>query len=112
LASAAFFVCLACAAAFAWPAVFARPAIFARTGEAYVEAAGVGLAPGGMSGAQAEAMARRAAVADLRRNLASVLGGGDPNGLIRGVEIFDGTWDGTYYRVLGRVRADGFVPDK
>jgi hypothetical protein len=93
-------VLLVCAAAFAWPIVVGRPA------ETYVEAAGIGLAPGGMSGAQAKAMARRAAIVDLQRNLAGALGRGGPDGFIQGVEIFDGEWDGTRYRVSGRVRAE------
>ena len=100
LASAALLICTA---AFAWPVVFANPR------EAYVASAGIGLAPKGMSGSQAKAMARRAAVVDLQHSLAGILGGGGPNGHISGVEILNGTWDGTYYRVSGRVRRDGVV---
>jgi hypothetical protein len=74
-------------------------------GQEYVEASGTGIAPRGMPVAQARAMARRAAILDLRRRLAARLGGG-PDGYIRGVEIFGGAWDGTSYSVSGRVREE------
>ncbi|MDR0616434.1 MAG: hypothetical protein LBG29_06450 [Synergistaceae bacterium] len=89
-------ILLVCAVAFAWQ------------GERYIEAAGIGLAPNGMSGAQAKAMTRRAAVVDLQRNFVKILGEGSPDGFIRGVEILEGTWDGTSYKVSGRVRLPAF----
>jgi hypothetical protein len=61
-----------------------------------------------MQGAQAKAAARRGAVVDLQRNLAVFLTGGgafsEAGGVVRSVEVLQGTWDGTFYKVSGRVR--------
>ena len=83
---------------------------FAGWGQEYVEASGIGLAPRSIPPAQARAMARRAAIADLRYRLAIRLGNGDPRGHIRGIEILGEAWDGANCKISGRVRADGFTP--
>jgi hypothetical protein len=89
----------------------------------YVESTGVGVVPKGMKGAQGKAMARRGAVVDLQRNLLEFMGGvqidgrttldnfmaddlvrQEVHGIIQGVELLDGTWDGESYTVSGRIR--------
>ena len=88
----------------------------------YVEATGTAVAPKGMTGAQAKAMARRGAMLDLQRNLLEFLNGvqidaysviGDSDtvrselhGVIKNVEAIDGTWDGEAYTIRGRVRME------
>jgi hypothetical protein len=89
----------------------------------YIEATGMAVAPKGTAGAQAKALARRGAIVDLQRNLLEFLGGvqvdsrttmddfmasdrvrSEVHGIIRNVELLDGTWDGESYTVSGRVK--------
>jgi hypothetical protein len=86
--------------------VLASASVFAMTRPRYIEATGIGLAPKGMRDAQAKALARRGAIVDLQRNLVTIIGNGDPNGSIRGVEVFQDEWDGTSYKVSGRIRVN------
>ena len=89
----------------------------------YVEATGTAVAPKGMTGAQAKAMARRGAMLDLQRNLLEFLNGvqvdartvmedlmvndtvrSELHGVIKNVETLSGEWDGEAYTIKGRVR--------
>jgi hypothetical protein len=89
----------------------------------YIETKGVGVAPKGASGAQGKALARRAAIVDLQRNLLEFLDGvqvdarttmndfmaedrvrTEVHGMIRNIELLEGDWDGELYTVAGRVR--------
>jgi hypothetical protein len=89
----------------------------------YIEATGMAVAPTNSSGAQAKALARRGAIVDLQRNLLEFLNGvqvdarttmndfmaedrvrTEVHGVIRNVEMLDGTWDGESYTISGRVR--------
>jgi hypothetical protein len=89
----------------------------------YIEATGMAVAPKGTDGAQAKALARRGAIVDLQRNLLEFMGGvqvdsrttmndfmaedrvrSEVHGIIRNIELLDGTWDGESYTVSGRVR--------
>jgi hypothetical protein len=89
----------------------------------YIEATGMAVAPTNASGAQAKALARRGAIVDLQRNLLEFLNGvqvdarttmndfmaedrvrTEVHGVIRNVEMLDGTWDGESYTISGRVR--------
>lgn len=89
----------------------------------YIEATGMAVAPSNMKGAQAKAMARRGAIVDLQRNLLEFLAGvqvdsrttmhdfmaedrvrSEVHGMIRNVELLEGTWDGEAYTVAGRVK--------
>lgn len=79
----------------------------------YIEVSGAAEAPAGVSEAQAKALARRGAMADLQRSLLKELAGLNVDsstaqtslqGLISGVEALDGEWDGKVYRLKGRVR--------
>jgi hypothetical protein len=91
--------------------------------QSYVESSGVGVVPKGMKGAQAKAMARRGAIVDLQRNLLEFMGGvqidgrttldnfmaddlvrQEVHGIIQGVEVLGGEWDGESYTVSGRIR--------
>ena len=95
-------------------------------GQTYVEATGVAVAPNNVKGAQGRALARRGAIVDLQRNLLESIGGvqidsrttvndfmaedrvrSEVHGLIRGVELLDGKWDGESYTVTGRIRTEG-----
>jgi len=94
-------------------------------GQTYVEATGMGVAPNNTKGAQARALARRGAIVDLQRNLLESIGGvqidsrttmndfmaedrvrSEVHGLIQGVELLDGKWDGEAYTVTGRIRTE------
>ncbi|MDR1472912.1 MAG: hypothetical protein LBS75_10365 [Synergistaceae bacterium] len=89
----------------------------------YIEASGMAVAPEGSGSAQGKALARRGAIVDLQRNLLEFLGGvqvdarttmdnfmaedrvrTEVHGIIRNIELLDGTWDGESYTVTGRVR--------
>ena len=89
----------------------------------YVEATGMAVAPRNMRGAQAKALARRGAMADLQRNLLEFLAGvqvdartvmddfmandtvrTEIHGIVKNVETLEGTWDGEAYTVKGRIR--------
>ena len=89
----------------------------------YIEAAGMAVAPKETSGAQAKALARRGAIVDLQRNLLEFLVGvqvdarttmndfmandrvrSEINGMIKNVELMEGSWDGESYTVSGRVK--------
>ena len=89
----------------------------------YVEATGMAVAPNGMKGAQAKALARRGAMVDLQRNLLEFIVGvqvdartvmddfmandtvrTEIHGIIKNVETLEGTWDGEAYTVKGRIR--------
>jgi hypothetical protein len=89
----------------------------------YIEATGMAVAPKGSEGAQAKALARRGATVDLQRNLLEFLAGvqvdarttmndfmaedrvrSEVHGLIRNIELLDGTWDGESYTISGRVK--------
>jgi hypothetical protein len=89
----------------------------------YIESTGMAVAPSGTKGAQAKALARRGAVVDLQRNLLEFLGGvqidsrttmddfmasdrvrSEVHGILKNIELLDGTWDGESYTVSGRIR--------
>jgi hypothetical protein len=89
----------------------------------YIEATGMAVAPKETTGAQAKALARRGAIVDLQRNLLEFLVGvqvdarttmndfmatdrvrSEINGMIKNVDLLDGTWDGESYTVSGRVK--------
>ena len=93
--------------------------------ENYIEATGMAVAPKGMQGAQARALARRGAIVDLQRNLLEYLKGvqidarttmdefmaddrvrSEVNGAIKNVELLKGEWDGEMYTVTGRLKLD------
>lgn len=89
----------------------------------YIEALGMAVAPRNMRGAQAKALARRGAMLDLQRNLLEFLAGvqvdsrtvmddfmandtvkSEVHGIIKNVEVTEGTWDGESYTVKGRIK--------
>jgi hypothetical protein len=89
----------------------------------YIEATGMAVNPTAGKGAQGKALARRGAIVDLQRNLLEFIVGvqvdsrttmddfmasdrvrSEVHGMIRNVEIMDGTWDGESYIVSGRIR--------
>ena len=89
----------------------------------YIEATGMAVAPKGMKGAQAKALARRGAIVDLQRNLLEFLGGvqldarttmddfmasdrvrTEVSGVIRNIELLEGTWDEESYTIAGRIK--------
>jgi hypothetical protein len=89
----------------------------------YIESTGMAVAPTGMKGDQAKAMARRGAIVDLQRNLLEFMAGiqidarttmddfmasdrvrTEVHGIIKNIELLDGTWNGESYTVSGRVR--------
>ncbi len=92
----------------------------------YVEASGQAVAPTGKEKtAQGKLLARRGAIVDLQRNLLEAIQGvrvdakttmtdfmandtvkTEVQGLIKGVEISDASWDGEIYTVTGRVKLD------
>ncbi len=91
--------------------------------ENYIEAKGMAVAPTGTKGAQSKALARRGAILDLQRNLLEFIKGvqidskttmidfmaedrvkSEVSGMIKNVEVMDGTWDGESYTVSGRIR--------
>ena len=98
-------------------------------GRTYIEATGMAHAPHNAYGAHARALARRGAIVDLQRNLLKSIGkiqvdssttmnnfmAGDKvyrisseiSGLVQGVQVLDGKWDGEAYTVTGRIRTDG-----
>ncbi|MDR1049111.1 MAG: hypothetical protein LBL51_05095, partial [Synergistaceae bacterium] len=94
-------------------------------GQAYIEATGIGVAPVNAKGPQGKALARRGAIVDLQRNLLETVVGvqidsrttldnfmaddlvrQEVHGLIQGVELLDGQWDGESYTMTGRIRTD------
>ena len=89
----------------------------------YIESTGMAVAPTGTKGAQAKALARRGAIVDLKRNLLEFMGGvqidarttmddfmasdrvrQEIGGVIKNVELLEGTWDGESYTIAGRIR--------
>jgi hypothetical protein len=89
----------------------------------YIESTGMAVAPTGTKGAQAKALARRGAIVDLQRNLLEFMGGvqidarttmddfmasdrvrQEIGGVIKNVELLEGTWDGESYTISGRIR--------
>ena len=89
----------------------------------YIESTGMAVAPTGTKGAQAKALARRVAIVDLQRNLLEFMGGvqidarttmddfmasdrvrQEIGGVIKNVELLEGTWDGESYTIAGRIR--------
>jgi hypothetical protein len=89
----------------------------------YIEAEGVGVSPAGVKDAQGKALARRAAIVDLQRNLLEFMNGvqvdarttvenfmaddrvrTELHGIIKNVELLDGEWDGESYTISGRIR--------
>lgn len=91
--------------------------------EDYLQATGMAVAPPRARGAQGRALARRGATLDLQRNLLEALKGvqvdaetrmedflaedtvmSRVSGVIKGVEVINGEWDGEAYTVTGRVR--------
>jgi hypothetical protein len=90
--------------------------------QSYIESMGVGVPPKNMDGAQAKAMAKRAAIVDLQRNLLEFVKGvridarttmdnfiaddfvrQEVNGMIKNVELLEGEWDGEAYTISGRI---------
>jgi hypothetical protein len=76
-----------------------------------------------MKGAQAKALARRGAIVDLQRNLLEFLNGvqvdarttmedfmasdrvrSEVSGVVKNVELLEGTWDGESYTLAGRIK--------
>ena len=94
--------------------------------EDYVEASGQAVAPAGKENtAQGKLLARRGAVVDLQRNLLETIQGvrvdsqttmtdfmasdvvkTEVQGMIKSVEIQEGSWDGSVYTVKGRVKLE------
>ncbi len=92
----------------------------------YVEATGQAVPPPGMENSpQGKLLARRGAVVDLQRNLLEAVQGvkvdsktimtdfmasdlvrTEVQGLIKGVEVQEGSWDGAVYTVKGRVKLE------
>ena len=92
----------------------------------YVEASGQAVAPTGKEKtSQGKLLARRGAIVDLQRNLLEAIQGvrvdaktsmtdfmandtvrTEVQGLVKGVEISDASWDGDIYTVTGRVKLD------
>jgi len=92
----------------------------------YVEASGQAVAPTGKEKtAQGKLLARRGAIVDLQRNLLEAIQGvrvdakttmtdfmandtvrTEVQGLIKGIEVSDASWDGEIYTVTGRVKLD------
>jgi hypothetical protein len=89
----------------------------------YIEAEGMGVNPSGANNAQGKALARRAAIVDLQRNLLEFMNGvqvdarttmenfmaddrvrTELHGIIKNVELLDGEWDGESYTIRGRIR--------
>ncbi|MDR1965383.1 MAG: hypothetical protein LBQ36_01620 [Synergistaceae bacterium] len=89
----------------------------------FIETSGVGVAPKNMAGAQGKALARRGAIVDLQRNLLEFLVGvqvdsrttmndfmaedrvrTEVHGMVKNVELIEGTWDGESYTVSGRIK--------
>lgn len=89
----------------------------------YIEATGMAVAPRNTRGAQAKALARRGAMVDLQRNLLEFLVGvqvdsrtvmddfmandtvrSEVHGIVKNVEVLEGTWDGESYTVKGRIK--------
>ena len=92
-------------------------------GKNYIESTGMAVAPKGTTGAQGRALARRGAIVDLQRNLLEFLVGvqvdarttmddfmasdrvrTEVSGIIRNIELLEGTWDGEAYTVTGRIK--------
>ena len=99
---------------------------FVYWGQNYIEGTGMAVAPTNARGAQAKVLARRGAIVDLQRNLLESIGGvqvdsrttmndfmaedrvrTEVNGLIQGIQLMDGKWDGEAYTVTGRIRTEG-----
>lgn len=91
--------------------------------EDYIQATGMAVAPPRAKGAQGKALARRGATLDLQRNLLETLKGvqvdaetrmedfmaedtvmSRVSGIIKGVEVINGEWDGEAYTVTGRIK--------
>lgn len=92
----------------------------------FVEATGQAVSPAGMENSpQGKLLARRGAVVDLQRNLLEAIQGvkvdsktimtdfmasdlvrTEVQGLIKGVEVKEGSWDGAVYTVKGRVKLE------
>jgi len=89
----------------------------------YIESTGMAVAPTGTKGAQARALARRGAIVDLQRNLLEFLGGvqidarttmddfmasdrvrSEVSGIVKNIELLEGTWDGESYTIVGRIK--------
>jgi hypothetical protein len=92
-------------------------------GNDYIEAEGMGVSPAGVKGAQGKALARRAAIVDLQRNLLEFMNGvqvdarttmenfmaddrvrTELHGIIKNVELLDGEWDEESYTIRGRIK--------
>jgi hypothetical protein len=92
-------------------------------GNDYIEAEGMGVSPTGIKGAQGKALARRAAIVDLQRNLLEFMNGvqvdarttmenfmaddrvrTELHGIIKNVELLDGEWDEESYTIRGRIK--------
>ena len=99
---------------------------FVYWGQTYIEGTGMAVAPNNAKGSQSMALARRGAIVDLQRNLLESIGGvqvdarttmndfmaedrvrTEVNGLIQGIQLLDGKWDGESYTVTGRIRTEG-----
>lgn len=94
--------------------------------ESYIEARGQAVPPTGKEKtAQGKLLARRGAIVDLQRNLLEYLQGvrvdarttvkdfmatdivrTEVQGIVKGVEILEATWDGEIYTVVGRIRLE------
>ena len=89
----------------------------------YIESTGMAVAPTGTKGAQAKALARRGAIVDLQRNLLEFMGGvnidarttmddfmasdrvrSEVHGIVKNIELLEGTWDGESYTIAGRIK--------
>ena len=92
-------------------------------GKNYIESTGMAVAPTGTKGAQAKALARRGAIVDLQRNLLEFMNGvhidarttmedfmasdrvrSEVSGIVKNIELLEGTWDGESYTIVGRIK--------
>ena len=80
----------------------------------YIEAEGMGRASQSVTGFWAKILARRAAIVDLQRNLLIKAFNINKNnnkvsGIVKGVEVISGEWDGRIYKIKGRALRENII---